>query len=108
MHGARCTVHGARPSPIWNLASQPLLYTPMFGSGTSLRPLGGVALLVLQLATVSAWAVLEAQANAESRTAHIERSGDTDCPPPHNETLCRLCQIETGRLPLDGPVFPAA
>jgi hypothetical protein len=78
----------------------------MSGSGTSLRPLGGVVLLVLQLATASAWAVLEAQANPETGTAHIEQSGGTDCPPPHNETLCRLCQVEANRLPISGPAVP--
>ena len=83
----------------------PYYIGPMPSSRGPLRPLGGIVLLVLQLLTAGAWAVLEGQVAAAAAVPHIERAGGTDCPPPHDETWCRLCQVETGRVPLCGPAL---
>lgn len=75
----------------------------MFGSRAFLRPLAGLVLVALQLVTAAAASALESRGNSGAPAAHIEAADQSDCPPPHNETLCRLCQIGTGRLPPAGP-----
>lgn len=71
------------------------------------RPLAGLLLLAAQIALFAAWQPLEATHLAGPASgSHVERLGGTNCPPPHNDARCQLCQTVTVRAPASACGLP--
>jgi hypothetical protein len=83
------------------------IYTSMSHARTRSIGWSGAALLLFQVATFATWQALEAWQLDLTPSPHVEPAGESGCPAPHDEALCRICQVTslgltapTVRLPL--------
>jgi hypothetical protein len=75
-------------------------------TSTPFRRFFSVPVLAFHLAVFGAWQALESRPTDPQ--PHVERAGGADCPAPHDEALCRICQVASHRLMAShaGPLVP--